>query len=118
MRLITKKEVIDGIIDYWAGGKSISAIETLVQEMRVKARDQSYRIFDSKYYLETNTGGKREVGGNAQLVTNDPIALIEFGNRIAHYKNLIKGTYSKNLKRQMDKADTLIHIIDKVYHLK
>ena len=118
MRLITKKEVIDGIIDYWAGGKAISAIETIVQEMRVKARDQSYRIFDSKYYLETNTGEKREVAANAQLVTKDPVALIEFGNRIAHYKNLMKGTYSKNLKRQMDKADTLIQIIDKVYHLK
>jgi len=118
MRLITKKEVIDGIIDYWAGGESISSIETIAQEMRVKARDQSYRIFDSKYYLESTASGKREVAGNAQLITKDPVALIEFGNRIAHYKNLMKGTYTNTLKRQMAKADTLIQIIDNVYHLK
>ena len=37
---------------------------------------------------------------------------MEFGNRMAHFKNLMKGTYSTLLKKQMEKADTLIQIID------
>ncbi|MDZ4794872.1 MAG: hypothetical protein SGI83_11385 [Bacteroidota bacterium] len=118
MRLIAKKPVIDGIIDYWAGKSAITQIEAIIQEMRVKARDLSYTIFDNKYYSENAVNGKREVKADAVLLKKDPFALTEFCNRIAHLKNLMKGTYTTYLKNQLAKADTLIQVIDKLYHLK
>jgi len=51
-------------------------------------------------------------------MTKEYIALTEFGNRVAHVKNLMKGTYTPLLKNQKAKADTLMAIIDKEYHLK
>jgi len=64
MRLITKKKVIDGIIDYWAGADAIARIETTLQEMRMQSREKSYLIFDNKYYAESSANGQRIIQDN------------------------------------------------------
>jgi len=115
MRLISKKTVIDGIIDYWTGKTVITIIEASLQEMRVKARDLSYTIFDQKYYSERSVNGKRDVAANAEIMKKDPLPLTELSNRVAHIKNLMKGTYTTYLTNQLAKADTTIPMIKQTY---
>jgi hypothetical protein len=116
MRLITRKKIIDAIIDYWAGVDKLANVELIAQEMRLHAREKSYLIFDNRYYVYSN--GKMVIPDQAQLMTKENLVLTEFGNRVAHIKNLFKGTYTIFLKNQKAKADTLITIIDEEYHLK
>ncbi len=118
MRLITNKKVIDGIVDYWAGVEAIIKIENFLQTMRMQAREKSYLIFYNKYYSETSTISGRSILDNPQLMTKEHTLLAEFSNRVAHVKNMMKGTYTRVLKTQMTKADSLIKVIDKEYHLK
>ncbi len=118
MRLINNKKVIDGIVDYWAGTEAIIRIETFLQTMRMQARDKSYLIFYNRYYSDSASNSGRFVLDNPQLMTKEHIPLTEFSNRVAHVKNLMKGTYTRVLKTQMSKADSLIKVIDKEYHLK
>ena len=118
MRLITGKKIIDAIIDYWAGIDVIIKVELIGQEMRLHAREKSYSIFDNRYYADSSINGKRVISDQAQLMTKETLVLTEFGNRVAHVKNLLKGTYTILLNYQKAKADTLITIIDKEYHLK
>ena len=118
MRLITNKKVIDGIVDYWAGVEAITKIENFLQTMRMQAREKSYLIFYNKYYSETSTISGRSILDNPHLMTKELTPLTEFSNRLAHVKNLMKGTYTRVLKTQITKADSLIKVINKEYHLK
>jgi hypothetical protein len=118
MRLITGKKIIDAIIDYWAGVDQLAKVESIAQEMRLHAREKSYLIFDNRYYIDSSINGKRVISDQAQLMIKENLVLTEFGNRVAHIKNLLKGTYMIFLNNQKAKADTLIKIIDEEYHLK
>ena len=118
MRLINKKQVIDGIVDYWSGIATLSIIETGANEMRMKAREKSYLIFDNKFYTDSIVTGNRFIAGNPVLMTTDKNIIKEFGNRVAHLRNLLKGTYTRYLKAQMGKADLLIKNIDSLYRHK
>ena len=118
MRLISGKKIIDAIIDYWAGIEALTKVELIVQEMRLHAREKSYTIFDNRYYADSSINGKRMISDQAQLIIKENLVLTEFGNRVAHVKNLLKGTYTNLLNNQKAKADTLITIINKEYHLE
>ncbi len=118
MRLITGKKIIDAIIDYWSGVDNLTKVEAIAQEMRWHAREKSYFIFDQKYYTDSIINGKRVISDQAQLLTKENLVLTEFGNRVAHLKNLFKSSYTRFLNDQKAKADTLIKIINKEYHLE
>lgn len=118
MRLITDKKIIDAIIDYWAGIDQLTKVESIAQEMRLHAREKSYLIFDNRYYADSSINGKRVISDQAQLMTKENLVLTEFGNRVAHIKNLFKSSYTIFVNNQKAKADTLIKIINKEYDLK
>ncbi|MEJ7823705.1 MAG: hypothetical protein WKF85_15385 [Chitinophagaceae bacterium] len=118
MRLITRKKIIDAIIDYWAGIDQLAKLESAAQELRLHAREKSYLIFDQRFYADSIIYGKRGISEQAQLMTKETLVLTEFANRIAHLKNLFKGPYTIYLTNQKAKADTLIAIINKEYHLE
>ena len=118
MRLITKKKVVEGIVNYWSRLEVIKKMEDGLQTMRMQAREKSYSIFNSRYYADSSINGKRNVADNAALMTKDANQLIEFANRLAHQKNLLRGSFMRTLKEQVANADSLIQLIDKEYHLK
>jgi hypothetical protein len=118
MRLITRKKIIDAIIDYWAGIDQLAKFESAAQELRLHAREKSYLIFDQRYYADSLINGKRVISDQAQLMTKETLMLTEFRNRVAHLENLFKASYTIFLNNQKAKADTLITIIDEEYHLK
>jgi hypothetical protein len=117
MRLINKKKVVEGIISYWEGLEVMLSMEDQIQKMKLQAREKSYAIFNSTYYGDSAVNGKRLIADNAVLLTKDANQLIEFANRLAHVKNLMRGSFMKTLNEQVTNAESLIQIIDKEYHL-
>lgn len=118
MRLLKRRKAIDGIIEYWSGIADLTNIENGLEDLRVKAREKSYQIFENKFYSDSVVNGIRVVLDNPELMTTNNFIIKEFGNRLAHIRNLMKGTYTRYLKAQMGKADLLIKVFDKEYHLK
>ncbi|MEJ7675284.1 MAG: hypothetical protein WKF59_21910 [Chitinophagaceae bacterium] len=72
----------------------------------------------NRYYADSSINGKRVISDQAQLMTKENLVLTEFGNRVAHIKNLFKASYTIFMNNQKAKADTLIKIINEEYHLK
>ena len=115
MRLITNKKVVDGILEYWRSKEGLQNIEKDVKDLRLKARERSYFIFDNKFYPdEMKPGAMLTIRDNAQLLTNDYTTLTEFGNRVNHIKNILI-LYIQLLQAQHAKADSLIAVIDKEF---
>ena len=115
MRLITNKKVVDGILEYWSSKEGLQNIEKDVKDLRLKARERSYFIFDNKFYPdEMKPGAMITIRNNAQLLTNDYTTLTEFGNRVNHIKNILI-LYVQLLQAQHAKADSLIAVIDKEF---
>ena len=115
MRLITNKKVVDGILEYWRSKEGLQNIEKDVKDLRLKARERSYFIFDNKFYPdEMKPGALLTIQDNAHLLTNDYTTLTEFGNRVNHIKNILI-LYIQLLQAQHAKADSLIAVIDKEF---
>jgi hypothetical protein len=115
MRLITNKKVVDGIVGYWSSKEGLQNIEKDIKDLRLKAREKSYFIFDNKFYPdEMKPGAEITIRDKAQLLTNDYTTLTEFGNRVNHIKN-ISIVYIRLLKAQHEKADSLIAVIDEEF---
>jgi hypothetical protein len=115
MRLITNKKVVDGILDYWSNKAGLQNIEKDIKDLRLKARERSYFIFDNKFYPdEMKPGAVLTILDHAQLLTNDYTTLTEFGNRVTHIKN-ISIIYIRLLQAQHAKADSLMAVIDKEF---
>jgi hypothetical protein len=115
MRLITNKKVVDGIVAYWSSKEGLLNIEKDIKDLRLKARERSYSIFDNKFYPDEMTPGTPvTIRDNAQLLTNDYTTLTEFGNRVNHIRNIC-AIYIRLLRAQHAKADSLIAVIDKEF---
>jgi hypothetical protein len=115
MRLITNKKVVDGIVGYWSSKEGLLNIEKDIKDLRLKAKERSYSIFDNKFYPDEMTPGTQvTIRDNAQLLTNDYTDLTEFGNRVNHIKNILI-LYIQLLQAQHAKADSLIAVIDKEF---
>lgn len=115
MRLITGKKIVNGILDYWSSKAGLQNIEKDIKDLRLKARERSYFIFDNKFYPdEMKPGAVLTIRDNVQLLTNDHITLTEFANRVNHIKN-ISILYVRLLQAQHAKADSLTAIIDKEF---
>jgi hypothetical protein len=89
-----------------------------VGDLKLKARDQSYRIFDQDYYINLEEGaGPRGVKEDVKLLTNDRLTIIEYANRLSHVKNSMLNVQRKIYLQQHANATKLIERIREVYHL-
>ena len=115
MRLLSNKKIINGILDYWETGLNLSAIQTGALTMRYDARQKTYLIFDNKYYINVDGGGRMNIAEDAKLMTDNYLQLTELRNRLNHFRNLINSTYITNLINQKHQAKALIELIEKEY---
>ena len=116
MRLLTNKEVIDGILDYWESASILNGIQTATSTLRQQAREKTYLIFDNQYYSDKSDSlGTRDVATNSRLMTDNYIQLAELRNRLNHFKNTIKGPLLKGLINQKMQAIKLIQLIKTDY---
>jgi hypothetical protein len=116
MRLIKSNEVSTVLAEYWLRNEFSEKYEAIVGDLKLKARDQSYRIYNQFNYINIVDGtGERGVKEGAVLLTNDPMQLIEFANRLSHIKNSMQNVQRRIYLQQLDNATKLIVAIEKSY---
>ncbi len=116
MRLNEDTAVVNHLFNYWGENEFIIASTENYNQLRLHARDLSYKIFNQKYIIRLKDTSIHP--GKAVLMTTDPLILIEFANRIDHYKNSIINLYLPALKMEISNAEKLIGLIKKEYHLE
>jgi hypothetical protein len=116
MLLLTKKKVVNGILDYWEDGAVLEGVQTAAAIMRQQAREKTYLIFDNKYYsANSDTLGRRAVSPDAHLMNDNYLLLAELRNRLNHFRNTLKGPFLKGLLNQKMQAVQLIKLIETEY---
>ena len=117
MRLVKSHEIGNLITDYWQRHEFLQRYEDIVGDLKLKARDQSYRIFDQEYYMNIEDGaGPRGVKENVKLLTTDKLTIIEYTNRLSHIKNSMLNVQRKIYTLHYTNAIKLLEKIREVYH--
>lgn len=118
MRLIENREVSNLIALYWHWSEFIQSYGNTTEELKIKAREKSYSIFDQRYYKNIERGNANlQVTDDVKLMTYDYNTLAEYSNRLSHVKNSIKNVQIYLVDETKKVADSLITIISKQYDL-
>jgi hypothetical protein len=105
MRLIQNQELSNKIAAYWELSESIKNAGMALEDLKLRARDQSYILFDQKYYVDvTNVKLRSDV----QLMTLDSKTLTEYANRLNHIRNSIANVRMPLIKRLHTQADDIL----------
>ena len=118
MRLIRSQNITDQISEYWHLAEYGKTYGEVYEELKIHAREQSYSIFNQKYYNNITVGavGTSVVDG-VKLMTNDKNVLAEFANRLSHIKNATEKVQKVIVNRQKAAATKLLLDIKKEYHI-
>jgi hypothetical protein len=114
MRLVENQELSNKISEYWVRSENLKEYNTFVDDLKFKAREKSYSIFDQKYYTDVSN---LIVADNAQLLTYDNFILTEYGNRLNHINNSMKNVLLPSIDRHYKRAVELLSILKKEYKL-
>ena len=114
MRLVESQELSNKISEYWVKSENLKEYNTFVDELKFKAREMSYSIFDQKYYKDVT---KSIVADNAQLMIKDNITLTEYSNRLNHINNSMKNVLLPSIERHYKRAVELLSILKKEYKI-
>ena len=114
MRLVENQELSNKISDYWVKSENLKEYNNFVDELKFKAREKSYSIFDQKYYISTKNA---IVADNPQLLSKDFFTLTEFANRLTHINNSMKGVLLPSIERHLKNAVELMELIKKEYKI-
>jgi hypothetical protein len=114
MRMIENLEISNKISEYWELCDNTKNMGITIDELKLKARDKSYSIFDQKYYTNTTTG---EIVDHAKLMTYDKTVLTEYANRLNHIRNSMKNVRTPFVVKLNEKAKELIADLKKEYSL-
>jgi hypothetical protein len=118
MRLIRSQNITDQIAEYWHLAEYGKTYGEVYEELKIQAREQSYSIFNQKYYNNITAGaiGTTIVDG-VKLMTNDKNVLAEFANRLSHIRNATEKVQLVIVNRQKAAAVKLLLDIKKEYHI-
>ena len=114
MRMIENQDLSNKISEYWELSEVTKNMGGNIEELKLKAREKSYSIFDQKYYINTSTG---EIASNAKLMTYDKLVLTEYANRLNHIRNSMKNVRTPFIVKLNDKAKELILDLKKEFSL-
>lgn len=114
MRLIENQELSNKIADYWVRSENLKEYNHFVEDLKFKAREKSYSIFDQKFYKDVTLG---IVSDEAKLMTEDPAILTEFANRLNHINNSLKKVFLPGIDKHYKKAIELMTLLKKEYKL-
>lgn len=117
MRLIRSQNITDQISEYWHLAEYGKTYGEVYEELKLHAREQSYKIFNQKYYNNIGVGavGTTVVDG-VKFMTKDENVLAEFANRLSHIRNATEKVQLIIVNRQKTAAIKLIQDIKKEYH--
>jgi hypothetical protein len=114
MRMIENQEISNKISEYWELSEVIKNFGLGIEELKLKAREKSYSIFDQRYYINTSTG---EVVSHPILMTYDKYVLTEYSNRLNHIMNSMRYVRTPFIKQLNDKAKEILIALKKEYHI-
>jgi hypothetical protein len=114
MRLVENRELSNKIADYWVRSENLKEYNNFVDDLKFKAREKSYSIFDQKFYKDVTIG---IVSEDAKLMTQDPFVLAEYANRLNHINNSLKKVFLPSVARHYKRAVELMVILKKEYKL-
>ena len=114
MRLIEDQNISNAISEYWELIEIAKNLSTSTEELKLKAREKSYSIFDQLYYEDTSIG---IVTDNPKLMTTDSFILKEYANRLNHIRNSIKNVHLALIVRLNKKASEILVELKKEYQL-
>ena len=119
MRLIRSQNITDQISEYWHLAEYGKTYGEVYEELKLHAREQSYKIFNQKYYNNIGVGavGTTVVDG-VKFMTKDENVLAEFANRLSHIRNATEKVQLVIVNRQKTAAIKLIQDIKKEYHFE
>jgi hypothetical protein len=115
MRLVANQELSNKISEYWVKSENLKEYNTFVDDLKFKAREKSYSIFDQKYYTDVSKG---IVADNVQLMTKDNYTLAEYANRLNHINNSMKNVLLPSIDKHYKRAVELLSLLKKEYKLK
>lgn len=114
MRLIEKQSISNKISEYWELSERLNSNGEGLEELRLKARENSYSIFANKNYVNFKNG---QVKNDTKLMTTDLYILTEYANRIIHIRNTISNVRMPIIIKLKDNATDLIKFLKKEYKL-
>lgn len=114
MRLIENQEISNQISEYWELADFAKNVGYSTEELKLRAREKSYSIFNQKYYLDFTTG---EVRNDVTLMNTDALMLTEYTNRLNHIRNSMKVVQLPLFEKLTGKATELIKLLKKEYEL-
>jgi hypothetical protein len=118
MRLIKSPKISDEIANYWHWQEYAKAYGATTEELKLKARERSYSIFNQFYYNEINRQEVKTTKSGAKLMTYDKAVLTEYANRLSHIKNSIKNQQLYQLDQIKASAITLLTDLKSEYDVK
>ena len=118
MRLIQKAKISDEIANYWHWQEYARAYFATTEELKLKARERSYFIFNQFFYNDISRDKVKTTKMGAQLMTYDKMVLMEYVNRLSHIKNSIKNQQLYQLDQILSSATILLNDLKKEYEVK
>ena len=119
LRLVENSKISDQIAVYWHYASYIPAYGESTEELKIRAREKSYSIFNNNFYQNQERGNnKYKVKPGSKLMTNDKNTLIEFANRLTHIKNALNNVSIVLLDSTEKVAIDLMAALKQEYHVK
>jgi len=118
MRLIQNAKISDEIANYWHWQEYAKAYFATTEELKLKARERSYFIFNQFFYNDISRYKVKTAKKGAQLMTYDKMVLMEYVNRLSHIKNSIKNQQLYQLDQILSSATILLNDLKKEYEVK
>ncbi|MDQ3278417.1 MAG: hypothetical protein M3Q06_08820, partial [Bacteroidota bacterium] len=115
MRLIRNSEVANAISLYWANIENTRLTLENYNNIRIGAKDISYRIFNSKYYASSSDIANPVITGTAVLMNNEQKVIGEYSNRVRHSRDVIDDFLLFSLRRTLKSAENLLVLVSKEY---
>ena len=119
LRLVENNKISDQIAVYWHWASYIQAYGESTEELKIRAREKSYLIFNNGYYQNQELGNDKEkVKLGAKLMTTDRNTLLEYANRLHHIKNALRNVSIVQIDKTKKVAEELMQELQKEYHVK
>jgi len=118
MRLIQNAKISDEIANYWHWQEYAKAYFATTEELKLKARERSYFIFNQFFYNDISRYKVKTAKKGAQLMTYDKMVLMEYVNRLSHIKNSIKNQQLYQLDQILSSSTILLNDLKKEYEVK
>ena len=119
LRLVENNKISDQIAVYWHWASFIQAYGESTEELKMRAREKSYLIFNNGFYQNQELGNNNEkVKPGAKLMTTDRNTLLEYANRLHHIKNALRNVSIVQIDKTKKVAIELMEELQKEYHVE